>query len=161
MIKEVEERVQKAQELFTAGYNCAQAVFLAYADLFAIPSALAATLAAPFGGGMGRLREVCGAVSGMALVAGCVEPFTNPADREAKTRNYTLVQKWANAYRAENGAIVCRELLGLSCRQDSPVPSERTAAYYKKRPCRELVGVAARIVGETLAERGILRNDMI
>lgn len=152
----LEERVQRAQTLFTDGYNCAQAVFLAYADLFSVAPALAATLAAPFGGGVGRLREVCGAVSGMSLIAGLIEPVVDPADREAKTRAYTLVQELANAYRAANGSIVCRELLGLAQRQDSPVPSERTAEYYKKRPCRELVGIAARIVGRKLVERGIL-----
>lgn len=148
-----DERAARARELFLAGYNCSQSVFLAFSDLFGLDPTLAATLSAPFGGGMGRLREVCGAVSGMTLAAGFLSPNPTPADRAAKTANYALVQQFAEAFRRENGAIVCRELLGLDRPKDSPVPSERTAEYYRKRPCAEYVAAAARIVGRYLEER--------
>lgn len=153
---DVEARVQRARELFTSGFNCAQSVFLTYADLFGLEPGLAATLSAPLGGGMGRLREVCGAVSGMSLLAGFISPASRPAStpegQAAKKANYALVQEFAERFRAENGAIVCRELLGLTQRKDSPAPAERTAEYYRKRPCAEYVAAAARIVGEKLRE---------
>lgn len=147
---DIEERVARARELFTSGYNCAQAVVLAYRDVTGLDAALAATCSAPFGGGMGRLREVCGAVSGMTLLAGFLAPNPTPDDRAAKTAGYALVQRFAEAFRAENGAIVCRELLGLDRPKDAPQPSERTAEYYRKRPCADYVAAAARIVGEYL-----------
>lgn len=151
---DIEARVAQARALFTGGYNCSQSVFLAYADLFDIDPTLAATLSAPLGGGMGRLREVCGACSGMFLVAGCLEPAADPTDKTAKARNYALVQELAEAFRQENGSIICRELLGLAPRQqDAPTPSERTAEYYKKRPCADLVALAARIVGNRIAQK--------
>lgn len=150
---DVEARVKQARELFTSGYNCSQSLFMAYADLFELEPRLAATLSAPLGGGMGRLREVCGAVSGMALVAGFAIPAADPTDRDAKAANYTLVQHFAEAFRRENGAIVCRELLGLSVQKEEPTPAERTAEYYRKRPCVEYVASAARIVGEWLKAR--------
>ena len=154
----LEERVEKARDLFRQGYNCSQSVFLAYNDLLGVESTLAATISGPLGGGMGRLREVCGAVSGMSLIAGFLAPCPDPAARQAKAATYALVQEFAERFRAENGAIVCRELLGLACREllglacrkEEPVPAERTAEYYKKRPCVELVACAARIVGEYL-----------
>lgn len=148
----LEERVARARELFTSGYNCTQSVFLAYSDLFAIEPTLAATISAPLGGGMGRLREVCGAVSGMTLVAGLLVPANDPKDQEAKRANYALVQHFAEQFRAENGAIVCRELLGLTQQKDEPTPSPRTTEYYRKRPCVEYVATAARIVGEHLIQ---------
>lgn len=147
---DLQERKKRARELFTSGYNCAQSVFLAYVDLFGVDRTLAATLSAPLGGGMGRLREVCGAVSGMSLLAGLIVPAADPADREAKAENYALVQRFAEQFRCENGAIVCRELLGLSVRKEDPMPEARTAEYYRKRPCVEYVASAARIVGEWL-----------
>ena len=146
----LEERVEKACDLFRQGYNCSQSVFLAYNDLLGVESTLAATISVPLGGVMGRLREVCGAVSGMSLIAGFLAPCPDPAVRQAKAATYALVQEFAERFRAENGAIVCRELLGLACRKEEPVPAERTAEYYKKRPCVELVACAARIVGEYL-----------
>ncbi len=147
----IDERVAHAVSLFKdKGYNCAQAVFLAYADLFDIEENTAAAIAAPFGGGLGRLREVCGAVSGMCMVAGLRYPYTDPKDLEKKKRLYSIEQKLATKFTEENGAIVCRELLGLSQKKDSPTPSERTPEYYAKRPCAEYVASAARIVGEKL-----------
>lgn len=147
---DIEERVATARELFRSGYNCAQSVFLAYRDVAGFDEKIAATVSAPFGGGMSRLREVCGAVSGMAMTIGFIVPNDRPNDGPAKKNTYAAVQEAAEKFRAENGSIVCRELLGLTQRKDDPTPSERTAEYYKKRPCVEYVACAARIVGEKL-----------
>ncbi len=149
----IEERVTKAQDFFTAGYNCAQAVVLAYEDIIGSDSGTLARLAASFGGGLSRLREVCGAVSGMAFVTGAIIPVDDPLNIAAKKENYSLMQSFAEKFREENGSIVCRELLGLSQHKDSPTPSERTSEYYRKRPCVEYVATAARIVGEYLATK--------
>ncbi|MBR4994508.1 MAG: C_GCAxxG_C_C family protein [Alistipes sp.] len=147
---DVAMRSKQAKELFEAGYNCAQAVFLAYRDISGLDEVMAATIAAPFGGGMGRLREVCGAVSGMTMVAGFLYPNADPKDSQRKKENYAAVQELAEKFRQENGAIVCRELLGLAQRSDDPTPSPRTEEYYKRRPCAEYVAIAARIVGEKI-----------
>lgn len=148
----VEERVALARKLFTSGYNCAQSVFIAYRDLAAMDELAAATVSAPFGGGMGRLREVCGAVSGMTMCAGYIAPNPQPNDNVNKKRCYAMVQAFAERFREENGAIVCRELLGLAQQKDDPTPSARTEEYYRRRPCVEYVAAAARIVGETINE---------
>lgn len=146
----IAERAERAQNYFRAGYNCAQSVYMAYADLFGMDTDLAAKVSAPLGGGMGRLREVCGACSGMFLVAGLAIPANNPQDKAAKAANYKMVQDLAADFRAENGSIICRELLGLDHKSDAPTPEPRTDDYYKKRPCVELVRIAAQIVGEKL-----------
>jgi C_GCAxxG_C_C family probable redox protein len=146
----IEQRSKRARELFLGGYNCAQAVFIAYCDVAAMSEEMAATVAAPFGGGMGRLREVCGAVSGMTMVAGFLNPNAQPNDNDNKKRLYSLVQSLAEEFRTENGAIVCRELLGLAQQKDDPTPSPRTGEYYKRRPCADYVEIAARIVGEKI-----------
>ena len=104
----VDERSQRAKNLFLEGYNCAQSVFLAYRDLTPFDKQIAATVAAPFGGGMGRLREVCGAVSGMTMVAGFLYPNFDPKDSQSKKENYAAVQELAEKFRTENGSIVCR-----------------------------------------------------
>ena len=143
---DTKERVERAKALFTSGYNCAQSVVLAYADIIELDPTLTATISASFGVGMGRLREVCGAVSGMSMVAGFLAPSPSNNDPEAKRRNYALVQHLAEEFRTQNGSIVCRTLLGLECSKESPEPSPRTEEYYKKRPCAELVGDAARII---------------
>ena len=157
---DIEERVAKAQRLFKEeGYNCCQAVVLAYNDLFGIDDDTAASMSSGFGGGMGRMREACGSVSGMVMLAGLIAPAKDPSIKVDRTRNYALVQEMADSFKAINGSIVCRELLGLTpigsgnvCSKESPEPSDRTAEYYKKRPCEELVGISARIVGEKIAE---------
>lgn len=146
----IEERVEAAKGLFQKGYNCAQSVVMAYADIIGEEPEVLAKIAASFGGGMGRLREVCGTVSGMSLLAGWFEPCPTATDAEAKRRNYALVQQFAETFRQQNGAIVCRTLLGLDRVKDEPTPAPRTAEYYRKRPCKELVGDAARIVAEYL-----------
>ena len=155
---DIEERVAKAKRLFKEdGYNCCQAVVLAYNDLFGIDDVTAAAMSSGFGGGMGRMREVCGSVSGMVMLAGLMAPAANPTIKVDRTRNYALVQEMAGEFKAFNGSIICKELLGLvpigsseSIQQESPEPSDRTAEYYQKRPCEELVGISARIVGEKL-----------
>ncbi|MDO5497778.1 MAG: C-GCAxxG-C-C family protein [Alistipes sp.] len=146
----VDKRVARARELFLSGYNCAQAVFMAYYDLTPLSEDIAATVSASFGGGMGRLREVCGAVSGMAMCMSFVVPNSKPNDLTNKKLNYAAVQDVAETFRQENGSIVCRELLGLTCQKQDPTPSKRTEEYYRKRPCVELVATAARIVGEKI-----------
>ncbi len=152
----LEERVAKAKRLFKEeGYNCCQAVVMAYNDVFGIDDDTAAALSSGFGGGMGRMREVCGSVSGMVMLAGLIAPAADPSVKVDRTRNYALVQQMAEEFKALNGSIVCKELLGLvamgsgaaACKE-SPEPSDRTPEYYQKRPCEELVGISARIVGE-------------
>ena len=140
----------KARELFLEGYNCSQAVLGAFCDELGFDFETAMKLSSSFGGGMGRLREVCGAVSGMTMVAGFLYPNFDPADSQSKKDNYAAVQELAEKFRKENGAIVCRELLGLAQKKDEPTPSPRTEEYYKRRPCAEYVAIAARIVGEKI-----------
>ena len=142
-------REERARENFLKGYNCAQAVLLAYADKVGMDEETLAKLAAPFGGGMGRLREVCGAVSGMLMVDGFLRGYSDPAAKEEKTETYARVQSLAARFREECGSIVCRELIKEK-NDTAPTPSERTAEYYKKRPCAELVALAARILDEEL-----------
>jgi C_GCAxxG_C_C family probable redox protein len=160
----IEERVEKARRLFKeGGYNCCQAVVLAYNDVFGIDDTMAAALSSGFGGGMGRMREVCGSVSGMVLLAGLLKPAGDPSDKAARTGNYALVQEVAGEFKAMNGSIICKELLGLTGGPvaegkgihgipESPTPSDRTPEYYKKRPCEELVGISARIIGEKILQ---------
>ena len=148
-----EERAKRAKELFNNGYNCAQSVALAYADITPLSEEMIATITASFGGGMGRLREVCGTVSGMAFLASFISPCPSSDNAEAKKANYSVVQEFAEAFRKQNGAIVCRTLLGLDHPKDEPTPSARTAEYYKKRPCGDLVYDAALIVGKYLENR--------
>lgn len=146
-------RAELAEQLFKNGYNCCQSVVLAYADCFGLDKNTAAQISAGFGGGMGRLREVCGAFSGAVLLAGLKEPF-QVNDYDAKKAVYQLVQDMAADFKKENGSIVCRELLGLAKKADDPAPSRRTEEYYKKRPCGEIVKIAAGIVeAHLLADR--------
>lgn len=143
-------RPEQAYENFIKGYNCCQALAVAYADEMGLSPELAAQLCSGFGGGMGRLREVCGAVSGMVFVASAVRGYSAPKDNASKAELYALVQKLAGEFEKQNGSIICRELLGLSVKKESPVPSERTEEYYKKRPCPELVKIAAEILEREL-----------
>lgn len=143
---EENERACKAMELFRQGYNCAQSVVLAFADQIDIDPKVLASMSSSFGGGMGRLREVCGACSGMFLSAGYLFGYDDPCDTEAKKAHYQRIQELAAVFREINGSIVCRELLGLSVKHDDPAPAERTPEYYRKRPCGQLVGIAAAIL---------------
>lgn len=140
-----------AKNYFMEGYNCAQSVLLAYHQELGLDKDTAARLASSFGGGMGRLREVCGAVSGMFLAAGLFYGYSDPKDREGKKSQYERVQALAGSFREQNGSIVCRELLNLDHKSDIPTPSARTNAYYARRPCAQLVADAAGILEEMLS----------
>lgn len=148
-----EDRIEKAYALFMKGYNCAQSVTAAFADLYGLTEEQALLASASFGGGIGRMRLTCGTVTGMFLLAGLESGTTNPDDRELKARNYAMVRELAERFKAENGSIVCSELLQMGNKTESAMPSERTAAYYKKRPCPELVRCAARIYAQMLEEK--------
>lgn len=146
------EKAAKARELFCAGANCAQAVFGAFAEECGLTQADAFRMASGFGGGMARQREVCGAVSGMVLVLNCICGNAAITDKEAKDAHYARVQKLCDAFRQETGSIVCRELLGLAPGQtDQPRSEERTGEYYRKRPCADLVALAAGLTEAALA----------
>ena len=147
------DRGERAKALFYEGYNCSQAVLCAFEDVTGFDRETSAKIASSFGGGMGRLREVCGAVSGALLVLGIAEGYSDPADPEAKKAHYALVQEFARRFREKNGSIVCRELLKNVKTTSGAVPEPRTEEFYKKRPCPELIADAARIAGILLAER--------
>lgn len=144
------EKAKYAKELFENGCNCCQAVFCAFEEKTGLPHDTAMRLSAGFGGGMGRMREVCGAVSGMIMVLSDAYASTDPNDHEKKKELYALIQKAAGEFREENGSIVCRELLGLAEKTSDPSPEKRTETYYKKRPCSELVFCAAKIAEKYL-----------
>lgn len=149
------KRAEKAYEYFMNGCNCAQAVFLAFADRYGIDEKNALLLASGFGGGMGRMREVCGAFSGMVMVCGMETGTADLADRAQKAANYQAVRDLAEKFKEQNGALYCRELLGLTQTQEAAegaAPSERTQQYYKKRPCPEIVRGAAEILEEEFGE---------
>ncbi len=140
---------KKAETLFCEGYNCAQAVFLTFAAELGVELETALKLASSFGGGMGGLREVCGAVSGMFMAVGLAKGYTGKKVPEEKKAHYERLQRLAREFEKENGSIICRELLGLS-KGETPLPRERTKAYYQKRPCGELCGIAAKIAAKEL-----------
>lgn len=144
--QEIEERVEKAKELFHQGYNCSQSVFGACADLYGIDDEeLALRLSASFGGGIGRMRQTCGAACGMFLLAGLENGSATPHDAEGKKQNYALVQDLAAKFKAQNGSLICAELLGIAPKTQKPTPEARTEAYYQKRPCADMVASAVRI----------------
>lgn len=143
---EKSEYANKAMELFKEGYNCAQAVFLAFSDKYDIDETVVLKLSSSFGAGMGRLREVCGAVSGMFMVAGVLYGYDSPKAFEEKTKHYERIQELAEQYKEITGSIICRELLGIDVKKDSPVPEKRTNEYYKKRPCVKMVGIGAMLM---------------
>ena len=140
----------KAAELFLSGYNCAQAVAVAFTDVTGLTEAQAAKMASAFGGGMGRMREVCGAVSGMLLVLGLLYGYDDPGEKDAaKKAHYALVQQLAGKFRERNGSIICREILKNPPSDPSPTP--RTAEFYKTRPCTRMVVCAAELLDEYIA----------
>jgi C_GCAxxG_C_C family probable redox protein len=136
----------KAAELFLSGYNCAQSVVVAFSDLTGLDESFSARLASSFGGGMGRMREVCGAVSGMLMVLSILYGYDTPGDDVSKKALYTQVQELAGKFRQEVGSIVCREILKNP--PSDPNPSPRTEEYYRQRPCARMVLTAARILEE-------------
>ena len=144
----------QAADLFLSGSNCAQAVLLAFGDVTGLDPKLAATVSSSFGGGMGRLREVCGAVSGMLMVAGILYGYDDPGENDAaKKAHYQLVQELCGRFREEAGSIICREILDNP--PSDPNPSPRTAEYYKVRPCARMVMLAARILDAYIAEHPV------
>ena len=143
---------EEAKRLFMQGYNCAQAVFCAFCDETGLDIDTAARMASSFGGGMGRLREVCGTVSGALLALGILRGYDDPADPQAKVAHYKLVQEYARRFRERNGTIVCRELLKDVPVTPGGVPEPRTPEFYARRPCLRLAGEAAAILDELLAE---------
>ena len=148
----IDEREAAARAYFQKGYNCCQSVLLAFNDILGLTEEKAAALGSGFGGGFGRMREVCGAVSGMTFLAGAICPAANPEKHDERTANYALVQKMAGKFKERNGSIICRELLQLRADEKrSPEPEKRTSSYYHSRPCETMVGTAARIVAEELA----------
>lgn len=140
------KKAEKAKELFNEGYNCAQAVFCAFADEMNIDLPTAKKLSSSFGGGMGGLREVCGAVSGMFMVLGALYGYDSPTDHGAKTLHYARIREAAENFKEKNGSIICREL--LSGIRHSENPQKRDAEYYKKRPCPDIVFECAKIIEE-------------
>lgn len=151
----VKRRAQMAMDNFKAGYNCAQSVILAFSDLLPIESNDLARLASPFGGGIGRMREVCGAVSGMIMVQGLLLGYSSPAASDEKKDVYAKTRLLSEEYKQQNGSIICRELLLGVPHLDGGTPEQRSEEYYKKRPCAELVYNAAEIVAEHLINSGI------
>jgi len=131
------KKSEKAVELFKKGYNCSQSVFGAFAEDLGIDFETAVMISSSFGGGMGRMREVCGAVSGMFMAAGIKYGYSDPKNMNAKKEHYRLIQTLAERFKERNKYIVCRQLLGMEA--DGYTPSERNGEYYKKRPCAELV----------------------
>ena len=149
--QEIQQRVDKAVALFKQGFNCSQSVFAACADLYGInDEALALRLSASFGGGIGRMRQTCGAACGMFLLAGLHNGSAIPHDADGKKQSYALVQDLAAQFKAENGSLICSELLGIAPKQQDPQPEARTDAYYQKRPCVEMVATAVRIFLSTI-----------
>ena len=146
----MEQRSQKAVEYFKEGYNCAQSVFLAYAEDFGFDKETALKLSSSFGGGMGRLREVCGAVTSMFAIAGLKYGYISPNDDELKAKHYELIQNLAQKFKTEHKTIICSQLLGLEDGPDSPIPSPRTEAYYSERPCEYFIQTASNIIEKEL-----------
>ena len=150
-----EERIEMAVSLFKEGFNCSQSVVAAFADKYGFTREQALKMSASFGGGIGRMRETCGAACGLFMLAGLETGATEGSDREGKAANYALVQELAEEFKQRNGALRCADLLGLSKKE--PVvstPEARPDEYYAKRPCVKMVEEAARIWCEYLQKQG-------
>ncbi len=148
-------RREMAMANFMKGYNCSQSVVLAFADMLPVKESDLLKMASSFGGGMGRLREVCGSVSGMFIVIGLLYGYDGPETGPVKAEHYKRVQELAHRFEEKHGSIVCRELLGLSVKREAPTPEARTKEYYKKRPCPEIIGDAAQILEEYIKETSV------
>lgn len=154
MTEDNKKRIRRAEQLFVEGYNCSQAVVAAFADIYGYTEEQALKLSAGFGGGLGRLRLTCGAVSGMAILAGMDCGSADAGDREGKSNNYKVVQDLAGRFNSLHGSLICSELLRI--KKGAPISyiaSERTEEYYKKRPCLNQVVSAATIYAEYLEEK--------
>lgn len=149
-----EERIARAVEYFRQGYNCAQSVTAAFADLYGFSEEQALRMAASFGGGIGRMRQTCGAACGMFILAGLETGSTDGSDRAAKSHNYAVVQQLAATFEQRNGSLICAELLGLRPQTPlTPQAEARTESYYAKRPCVRMVEEAARIWAEYMESK--------
>lgn len=148
----IKEQVDLAVSYFEAGHNCAQSVFLAYSEILGIDINIAKKMTVSFGGGIGRMRETCGAVNAIAMLVGFKYPVHNATDQKARTLNYQITQKAVNLFKTNHGSIMCHDLLdSISEATDkSPIPSLRTEEYYAKRPCLRLVRDSAEIAGKML-----------
>lgn len=149
-----DERVKYAVSLFKSGYNCAQSVFVAFSDMYGMDKDTSLRVASSFGGGIGRMRETCGAACGLFMLAGLYSNFVDPTDKASKNNNYKLVQELAKRFKEKNGSVKCSDLLGLS--KEHPityVSQERTSEYYQKRPCPQIVEEAAKIWVSFLEEK--------
>lgn len=153
-INEIDSRVKQAVDFFEQGYNCSQAVFMAYSEKYGIDTETAAKIATSFGGGMGRLREVCGAVSGMFIVLGLAYPATDAKDKASKNENYKLVQKTAKEFKEIMGSYICADILSLKHEPQNPVSSIRNEEFYKLRPCTRCVALAAELTGKEILKIG-------
>lgn len=156
MNQDLEERIQRAIDNFMSGYGCCQSVVAAFADLYGLDDIMAKRISAGFGGGVGRMRMMCGTVSGLVILAGLDCGQTEGSDREGKAACYKVVQQLLESFKQRNGSVICAELLGLNgCPvvKNTYVPDERNAEYYKKRPCAQKVESAARIYAEYLQEK--------
>ena len=151
---ELEKRAERAVELFKEGYNCSQSVVAAFADMYGFTHQQALKMSASFGGGIGRMRQTCGAACGLFLLAGLETGCTEGKNKDGKEANYKLVQELAEEFRKRNGSLMCNQLLGLEKNAPTPAtPEARTAEYYKKRPCVKMVEEAAKIWIEYLANK--------
>ena len=147
------EKGALAKGYFEEGCNCCQSLVLAFLPEIGLERETALRMASGLGGGVGRLREICGAVSGSAIVLGFFMGSTDPLDQEKKAALYGEIQRLAESFAAEKGSYLCRELMGLPPGKDEPVPEARTAAYYQRRPCGALIARAAELLAELLNER--------
>ncbi len=143
---------EAAEANFLNGYNCCQAVLLAFCEELHMTQAEAARLGSSFGGGVGGLRQMCGAFTALCMIEGVSGGYDDPADKAGKAAQYQRIQAYARAFTAENGSILCAKLLN-GCPHAAPLPAERTPAYYKERPCARYVGSAARLIDTALQER--------
>ena len=150
---DIEERVQLAVHHFNSGYNCCQAVFMAYADLFDVPEELAKNISVSFGGGIGQMREVCGTVSGMAMLCGFKYPVRDNDNKAERSQNYHAVQRMATRFKEEHQTILCKELLQALAKTKKTDPEDRMSSYHTTRPCGKFVISACRIAGEVLKEK--------
>lgn len=149
-------RADKAVEYFSAGCNCAQAVFLAFGDIMKLDDKTALKLSSSFGGGFGRMREVCGAVSGMCMVLGMLYGYDDIKSQDVKKAHYARIQQCMKEFKEQNGTYICGELIGEEGKDTGVNPSERTKDFYKRRPCSELVRIAAQIT-----EKYIQQNPVV
>ncbi len=152
--QELDACVARAVELFKSGFNCSQSVVAAFAPFYGYNQEQALRMSASFGGGIGRMRQTCGAACGLFLVAGLETGSTDPADREGKAANYALVQQLGEQFKVANGSLICADLLGVNkTAATPPTPEARTEQYYAKRPCSQIVEEAARIWAEYMKKK--------